>query len=180
MALGTTRGLKARAHNKGRVVYPVAVTGDWITVIDAATSVAGQGGVTSADASIITNTSTDVAKPTTHRFTLPQDKGTYVALRLKHRTSDSALTSPVVKLIGRAGDTGKWVFLPSKDGTDGITLTATTASDIADGTHSYSDIDVDKHVFDRGGCDQFLVGVTTAYASTGSTSEATVEAKVWG
>lgn len=105
----------------------------------------------------------------------------YVMFRLKRDDGDTVTGTPVGRPMGRrlvpqgtSPETyavGPWERLRKSDGSTSHTFT-TSSDDAADGTWQYTDW---SPLFDRNGCDEIIIGLTTAYAATGSSALATIE-----
>lgn len=143
---------------------------EWQDILDAGQVAIGGSGR-------ITDPTSDTNFVSTHVLDLGKVSGTYIAVRLKYDDGLSAVTSPVVALFGRVGDSGQWMRLSAVGGSDTITLVVDTTNDMTDGTYKYTAVNTTAQVFDRMGCDQFGVGVETALDGTGTKTNAVVQAK---
>lgn len=168
MALGTSL-INAPSSPRGEVVRPASILGQWRNVLDA-------GGPAVQDAATITNPTTQIVNSTTHIINV--DNGaTFCALRLGYDDGLTGITDPVVKVFGRT-KTDVWQLLKTRAASLTGTLT-TAATDVADGTLFYTTPDIETHVWDCFGCEEIIVGVETALAGTGTTSNAVVQAKLF-
>jgi hypothetical protein len=146
---------------------PVSLTSRWITAIDAT-------GMDDVDAATITNPTTGITLSTRHIIGRSGDVGTNLMLRMAYAGTSSV--SPIVKVFGRTGSDA-WQVLKNKAGNVSATV-QTNSTDATDGTLSYTTVD-NNTIWDCLGCDEFLVGVETAYAvSAGSAATALLQAKM--
>ena len=156
-------------QTRGTTVIPVSATTDWISAVTA-------GGATTADASTITAPSTQITASTRRVVGRQIAGGTGLLVRMKYDASLTVSVSPTIRIFGRTSG-GAWQTLTSRAGTVSAVLTASTASDVSDGTYKYTTVDLAAHYFDCQGYDEFLVGIETALAGTGTTSTATIDLK---
>lgn len=178
MAVGATITLdRGELQGSEGVVAPVGLSGNWKNIIDG-------GGVATADNASITNPSTQIVTATTHVFS--KTTGTFVSLRLLHQGTGT-LTSPVVVLFGRNRKQTGTAFrrLYNQDATPifAVTLTCVLATDLTEtfagpvgstgnpyglpqGNYQATDVNPKTHVWDMMECDEFLVGVQTAFNDT--------------
>ena len=153
-----------------QLVAPVSVTSKWTQIIEA-------GGVASIDAATITNPATQITAATRVLHRRGGAAGTTIRVRLGYDDALSAITNAIVELWGRTAGQA-WQRLRNKAGASSATLTTDTTNDATDGTLKYTDPNQTTHAWDCEGCEEFLVGVTTALAGTGVVTNAVVEAKV--
>lgn len=150
------------------IVAPCSLTQNWTTAISA-------GGPAVQDSASITNPTTQITADT--RVLLRRGGvGTSLILRLAYDDGLTSITNPVVKVFGRTGN-DVWQALRNKSGSLTTTLT-TAATDTTDGTLLYTNPAFDTEAIDCLGCDEILVGVETALAGTGTTSNAVIQAKI--
>lgn len=167
-ALGSTVTVSPGYSSQRAVGSPMPIH-EWATAIAA-------GGVATQDAATIDNPTADITRSTTSVVNLGSVSGVYVTVQLAYDDGLTSITSPVIELYGRAGGSGTWIRLPNRAGATAVTLTTAT-TDVTDGTLFYTAPSPTNHIWDRMGCDEFLVGVTTALAGTGTTSNAVVRIK---
>lgn len=170
MALGTpipatdspTRGFEA--------VAPMSMSSGWQTIIRA-------GGVNSADASTITNPTTQITRSTTSLFTR-HSTGTYIALRLGYDAAATIATNVVVKVFGRSDSNQTWDRLLTKGSQAMSAALAPTATDVTDGSLKYTTVTL-ENLWDCLGCSELLVGIETALTvSAGTATTAIIQAKM--
>lgn len=169
-AIGTDE-LATKAN--GTLYAPASTTMAWETAIAA-------GGVDDQDAATITNPTTQITASTRYLLTLPANKqgaGTFITVRLAYDDGLTGITDPVIAVFGRMDASDVWMRLPNRAGGSTCTLT-TAATDVTDGTLLYTMPSAETSTFYRFGCEQFLVGVETPLAGTGTTSNAIVQVKV--
>lgn len=177
MALGTPIELyDGEEDGQVRVeTQVVSAASPWSTVIDA-------GGMDDQDAATITAPATEIVLSTRHIFRSNGRKGTFITARMAYDDGVSGVTSPVVKLFGRYRDkdfTSDWQILENKAGSITSTVTVDTTNDVSDGTLNFTHPDADNHVWDCVGCNEFLFGVETAFAATGTVTTAYLEARMY-
>lgn len=170
MALGQVVNSNTVHKQTPGVVVPQGLTQRWQTIVDA-------GGVNVQDASTVTNPTTQVVNSTSHIFRR-NGIGTHLVLRLKYDDGLSSITDVVVKVFGRSSDSEPWQLLKSRSGNLSVALTTVLATDAEDGTYKYTTPDYDLHAWDSLSCNEFIVGIETALAGTGTVSTATIEAKM--
>lgn len=154
---------------RGPISTPVSATSEWIAAVTA-------GGATVQDAATITAPATEITAATRRVVQRQTSSGTAVLVRLTYDTGLTSVTSPVVRLYGRTNG-GAWQALTSKAGSTSATLTVATTTDTGDGTYKYTTVDLSAHWFDCQGYDEILVGIQTALAGTGTTTNATIDLK---
>lgn len=154
------------------LVSPVSM---WATSIDA-------GGMTSADASTITNPDSSITASTRHIVTRGNAGGRYLQARLVYDASaGGTITNPVIKVFARRQAGDAWQIMPNVNGSISVTLTLDTTNDVSDGTYKRTMISPTLTTWDLCGCNQFLIGVETAVAhSTGTASLAYLETRIGG
>ena len=136
------------------------------------------GGPGVQDAASITNPTTQIVNDTTFVISRDQRLGTTLAVRLAYNAGASTLTPPIIKIFGRARDDDAWQPLYSLSGNLTATLTD-AATDVTDGTFKYTTPHPTNHYFDTAGCDEFLVGVETAFAAgVGIVTDSKIQMKV--
>lgn len=128
------------------------------------------------DAATITNPLTQITRAGTSLLTV-QGRGTFLIVRLAYDAGLTGITSPTVKVFGRANSGEPWRLLRTRGGAINAQL-LTAATDVTDGTLDYTTPDLTSNVWDLQGCDQILIGVEVALAGTGTTSNARIEALV--
>jgi len=128
------------------------------------------------DAATITNPTTQITRAGTNLLTV-QGRGTFLIVRLAYDDGLTSITSPTVKVFGRANSGEPWRILRTRGGAISAQL-LTAATDATDGTLEYTTPDLTTNVWDLQGCDQILIGVEVALAGTGTTSNARIEALV--
>jgi hypothetical protein len=154
------------------VVAPVGLIEPWFTAISA-------GGMIVQDAATITNPTTQITSPTRNRFYRSSlGIGTNILVRMGYATALTAITSPVIKLFGRYNSTEAWQLLKNKSLTITTTVTADTTNDVTDGTLKYTTTDFSLTAFDSLGCNEFIFGVQTILAGTGTVNTAILQAKI--
>lgn len=156
----------------GTAYAPAHTTMAWATAIAAT-------GADDLDNAAITNPTTQITGSTRYLITIDQSKkgaGNFICFRLAYDDGLTSITNPVIAVFGRESSSDTWMRLPNRAG--GISCTLTTAvTDVTDGTLCYTMPDPEEHVFERGGCEQFLIGTEVALAGTGTTSNAIVQYK---
>ncbi len=170
MALGTTLSLVVEPDGSLQKTIPVSQTSKWITCIDAT-------GADDADANPITDPTAEITAATRKLIDKKGDRGTHLRFRLVYDDGISAITAPKLAVFGRTG-TQQWQRLVTKGGSTQVTLTPDTTNDCSDGTLNYTTPLLNDHTVDTDGCDQFLVGIETALAATGTVTTAYVEVKI--
>lgn len=159
MALSDTIALSFRPKS-GPVVIPVSGTSQWVSAI---VSSGANTGPAVADASPITNPTTQVTSSTRRIVRREEVSGTYLLVRLGYASAASDITSPIINVFGRTGS-DDWEKLPNINGDFNATLTADEDNDIGNGTLRFTSVGDDQK-FDMNGCEEFLIGVDTAYAA---------------
>lgn len=140
---------------QAKAVVPVSLASDWVAVCTTPTT-ADNAGSTVVDPIGITRTA--------QNWATIAGKGTTIQVCLKYPTAGTVSTSPVVQVFGKDSNSIPQ-RLNDKDGTHELTLTVTAASDVRDGTYSYTNvIEVDANA-NR----SVLVGVKTALAGSSLT-----------
>lgn len=160
-------------------VQPVAMVGmpsSWFTAI-----LAGATGPNAQDAALITNPTTQIT-PASHRLFTYNGRATRAALRLKYDDGVTAPTSPVVAMFGRTRTSASvvttWERLYTLGAAARATLTIDLTNDVADGTYKYTSASLEDQTFDANGCNEFAVGVETAFAGTGTVNTSEIECKL--
>lgn len=149
---------------------PVAITSPWTTAISA-------GGVASADAATITNPASSITASTRQLLSASKKAGTRLIFRLKRATANANSTPITYSVYGRYSSSFAWEQLRNRAGTTASTIAPDDTNDLTDGTYKYTLPDLQYDYWDRGSCNEFLVGVTTAYTGT-TTTTAVFEVKV--
>jgi hypothetical protein len=170
MALSDTISLTIEPNGPA-ISVPGSATSKWTEIISA-------GGPTSADTARIVNPTTAITADT-RRIFRRGGLGTFLVFRLKYNGSITSVTSPKIAVFGRTGSAEQWQRLSAKSGADSATLTVSTSNDSGDGTMKYTTVVPADHTFDCQGCEEFLVGVETALAATGTVNTSTIEAKIY-
>lgn len=102
--------------------------------------------------------------------------------RLKYDRAVTAPTSPVIAVFGRTRlsetEVGSWERLSTLGSASTSTLTVDVTNDVDDGTWQYTSTSLEDHTFDLNGCNEFLVGIQTAFAGTGTVNTSTIECKL--
>lgn len=160
-----------RYNTDAQPVAPSAILSPWATVIAA-------GGPANQDAASITNPDTQITAATTS-IIQREAIGTLLALSLGYDDALTSITDPIVKVFGRYDENRRWELVPNLAG-DLAKALATAATDVADGTLKYTTVNAENHVWNVGAFNQLLVGVETALAGTGSTSNSIIQARLWG
>lgn len=169
MAISPTKVLLSVENTNVKLVAPVSVVSAWATVIDA-------GGMDAADAETITNPDTGITASDHHYCKRGGRAGTTLLVRMGYEGTPS--TDPAIKVFGRGSSSDPWMVLPSVATTISNTLTTNATTDVTDGTYKYTAISTATR-FDCLGCEEFLIGVETAYAvSAGSAATAFLQAKL--
>lgn len=169
MPLGADLTAKSDPVRHNGSFTPVSMSAAWQTVID-------PGGVTVQDAATITNPDTQITASTRHKL-LRGARGTSLLLRMRYDDALTVTTAPVVKVFGKSSGDVAWQLLKTRAAALNATLSV-NAADTTDGTDKFTIADFDTLAWDCLGCDTFLVGIETALAGTGTTSTATIEAKL--
>lgn len=154
---------------RGETVRSASIVSKWRGVIDA-------GGPAVQDNASITNPTTQIIAETRHIFVL-DNAGSFVCLRLAYDDGLTSITNPIVKVFGRTG-ADVWQILKTRAGSITGTLT-TAATDVTDGTLCYTTPDSQSTTWDCLGCEEILVGVETALAGTGTTSNSIIQARIF-
>lgn len=153
---------------------PQSTTSKWQTVITA-------GGPAVQDAATITSPTTQITAATRSIFKC-LGAGTTLLVRLGYDGTLTAITSPVIKVFGRATSAETWQVLKTRSGGLSATITAVVASDTIDVAASaltFTAPDYSTLAFDRLGCDEILIGVETALAgATGTTATSIIQVKL--
>ena len=173
MAPGTPALTPAILGGAGQRVISVSNATPFFTAI-----VSGIGGPQSQDAATITDPDNEIAVAK-KIFKFPTNQGggaLYVGARLKYDDGISAPTSPIVKLFGRYHEQEPWMVLPSVGGNLSEELTIALTSDLTDGTYKRTVMERDTHLWDTLGRNEFVFGVETAFAATGTVNNSTLEA----
>jgi hypothetical protein len=131
------------------------------------------GLVATIDNASITNPATQITRSGTS-IVRSDSGGTFLVVRLAYDDGLTGITNPIVKVFGRASLSEPWRLLRNRAGSLSASL-ATASTDATDGTLDYTTPDLSTNVWDVQGCDQFIIGVETALAGTGTTSNATVQ-----
>lgn len=156
---------------------PTAIAHEWKDVIDAP-------GLETTDnsASDITNPSTQIGVgPGLTRHVLKVAKrGTFLQLRLAYDDELTGLTDPVVQIFGRFDENDQWQRLKNLSDSVDVTVITSTSLDVTDGTLKYSDPGSAAQTIDLSATDELLIGIKTALAGTGVTSNAKLQAKLIG
>lgn len=167
MALGSTLQFDTGPTDT-RPFRVSSVVSFWSVVIDA-------GGMTVQDASPITNPDLEITASTRHIISGDNEQSVFLALRMAYDDGLASITDPIVKVFGRASDAQDWEILRNKAGSITGTIATDTTNDVSDGTLNWTTTHADNNVWDRNGCNEFLVGVETALAGFGDTSNAYLE-----
>lgn len=148
----------------------------WQTIIDA-------GGATVQDAATITNPDTNITASTRHIYQKNQNSpslGRFLQARLRYDDGISAATSPIVVCFGRAKDGVAWTPIKTRGGDRTATLTIDQTYDVQDGTYGYTTPDASDSTWETTGFDEFILGIETAFAATGTTTTALIQARTFG
>ena len=129
------------------------------------------------DADPIVNPTTEIVNATTSIFMPNVDAGTLIAMRLGYDDGMSSITNPTVNLFGRTGTAGLWQRLESIGGIEVCTLTTDATNDVSDGTLQYTAVDSVDNIWHVQGCNQFLVGIKTALAGTGTKTNSIIQVR---
>lgn len=156
------------------IVHVAQVPSPWVDVID-------EGGMDGAD-----NSGNDILIPDTqvtasdHHIGKCGKRGTAILLRMVYDDAVTSVTADaVVQVFGRYDSDDPWQRLVNKNDEIDITMTVTVATDLEDGTVAYTHVDQSEHWVDLNGCDEFLVGVKTAWnGADGNDAAAKLQAKV--
>ncbi len=123
------------------------------------------GGPGLLDAAIITNPVTEITKATTVPFG-KSDAGTIVRVRMGYDDGvGGTIVNPTINVFGRT-NADAFERLMNQDKNTAITLTVDPTNDVTDGTFKYTLADILLHSLDMVGCDEILIGVTTAFTAT--------------
>lgn len=175
MALSSSVNFQIQ-ETDAKLIAAISLTSDWQTMI--AANDGSDGGPESADAATITNPTTQITKAT-RRIYLRQGKaGMFLVLRLGYDDALTVTVDPVVAVFGRKNSSGKWERLRNRAGALTGTLATDITNDVTDGTLKYTTVHHDNNMWDVLGCNEILVGVQTALAGTGTTTNSIVEGKV--
>lgn len=168
MAYGTAVEASGSPDSVVGIVAPSSMKSGWVDIISGTSALAtadSAGGLLNPESLAAT------------RFPIwRRSKGTNLLLRVKYSSASTVTTSPIVKVFGRTG-ADAWDALPSKGGNLLETITCTVATDVTDGTWSYSQINFTALAWDCLGTEKFIVGVSTAIAGSAMTT-AVLQAKI--
>lgn len=161
--------------SNGQLTVPVSITSTWFTAVDAT-------GPNTQDASTVTNPTTQITAAA-KRLCETKGRATRATFRLKYNQDVSTPTSPVIAVFGRtrvgATEVGPWERLWTLGATATATLTLDTTNDVTDGSYKTTSSTLESQTFDLMGCNEFLVGVQTAFAASGGTvNDSTIECKL--
>lgn len=101
-------------------------------------------------------------------FRRPMSGGEFVAVRHVYDDQLGVTTAPVVQLFGRADSNSEWELLQNIAGAIEATIPSAGTNALSkDGQYLYTTVDYDDHVWDCGGCTEFVFVIRTAVAGTG-------------
>lgn len=153
--------------NSGPSASVVAVAGVasmYATLIAPYTSTGPVSGVDAAD-----STPKDPAAgflSTRNILKIERGQGTHAVLQLLYPASATLTTALVVNVFGRASDLGTWEACRNRAGSIDITITPDTTNDvketIAGVSYRKTTVDIENHVVDLLGNQQFTASVVTA------------------
>ena len=129
------------------------------------------------DADPIVNPTTECIAADAHIFVPNVDAGQLFAVRLGYDDSLTGITDCVINTFGRQDSDDIWQRLETLGGLVNITLTTDTTNDVTDGTLKYTAVDQVDNVWHTQGCREFLVGVKTALAGTGTVTNSIVQVR---
>jgi hypothetical protein len=138
-----------------------SVSSAYVTIIEPYT--ASVAGLDAADSDI-----KDPAAFVASRLATPIVGGrcTHGVLQLVYLATATLTTALVVGVFGRSSTTGKWERLRNRAGAIAITITPDpsndTVEDIGGTNYRTTTVDLENHVFDLLGNQEFIVGVVTA------------------
>lgn len=140
-------------------IVPVSGVSVWETCIPDYTTL--PPGLATADANPITNVATSILD--VRRVFNCKQMGTHVAFRIAYPTGTvTVTTNAALAVFGRTGTSDGWQRLKSISGNTQLLIALDLTNDITDGTSKRSYVDPVDHVFDRMGCNEFVVCVETA------------------
>lgn len=159
-----------------QVVFPASPSSQWTEAI-LARGGGSVAGIEGQDAATIVNPEVSITLNTRRIMKRLGQAGSRLQLRLKYnRAISGSITSPVVCIFGRTGKDA-WQKLLTLAGANTCTLTIATGTDDDDGTFKYTSVDPLNEVFDTMGCEEFVVGVLTAFNATGTLTDSVLQAK---
>lgn len=171
MALATTITLASAVGShlgSSQIIRPSQIASAWYTAVPA-------GVLNAQDAATITAPATEIVGAVNRIFV--SENGTLLRLRVKYDAGISAVTDPILRLFGRLNSSDSWQSVQNQDEQTAITVTTDLTNDVSDGTWNWTLADLNAHTFDKDGCQEFLIGIQTALAATGTVSTATIEIK---
>lgn len=170
----STGTLSGPLESRGSPTLPISIVSRWAEVIT--------GNLSVADNATITTPETQITDSTRVRFTRDDVKlGTSFQIRAFRLASlAGTITNPVVNVFGRKKGSGDgWQRLPNKDGEFDIEFDF-AGSVTTTGDYTFTD-PTTAHTIDMSSCDEFLIGVSTAFnadGGTGSVADSGVEVKI--
>lgn len=121
-------------------------------------------GVAISDGSPVTNPNTQIANSYHHLFRCNQ-AGSHLIFRLAYDVNFTSITTePVINVFGRCSSADAWMKLKNRTGSVDMAFDTDLTNDVSDGTYRYTTVDQTINAFDLLGCNEFLVGTTTALA----------------
>lgn len=165
MALGESIRISLSPPQQGGSITPTRGRSAVWTAIDA-------GGMDDQDAATITRVSTQITL-STRKWIEVVGAGTIVLASLVYDDGLTVSADPVVKMFGRV-DGGPERVVRTRGGNLSATI-ATATSDAADGTYLRTPFNYDTIAWDLLSYSEFIFGVETALAGTGTTSNAYLE-----
>lgn len=154
--------------------YTVSQRRDWVELTQTIVSTLDTTYLTNISSLVGANISA-VTSPEVSRLVM-LDPGTNLIFRLKYNASLTGVTNPIIKVYG-VDRNGKFHFLKNLSGSQTMTVTVATSTDITDGTWKYTNVVADN-IVDTQGSTYFMVVVSTALDGTGTKTTARLEYKI--
>ena len=174
MAVTSFDGSTSLGATNAELVASVSITSSWFSAV-------GATGPNTQDAASITNPTTEITSAV-HKLVETKGRATRATFRLKYDRGVTSPTRPVIAVFGRTrlsdSEVGSWERLSTLGAATTATLTVDVTSDVDDGTYQYTATSLEDQTFDLNGCNEFLVGVQTAFAGTGTVHTSTIECKL--
>ncbi len=174
MAVTVFDGSTSLGTTNATLVAPISITASWFTAVAAT-------GPNTQDAANITSPTTEITSAV-HYQIKTMGRASRATFRLKYDRAVTAPTSPVIAVFGRTRlsetEVGSWERLSTLGSASTSTLTVDVTNDVDDGTWQYTSTSLEDHTFDLNGCNEFLVGIQTAFAGTGTVNTSTIECKL--
>lgn len=146
------------------------------------TTLLGAGRCTTQDAATVVNPESSLTTTYHKVVNFGHDNDfTHVSLQFGYDPSLTGITNMTGALFGRHravdGSVDNWRVLRNRGGNRSCTFACVAATDTQDGSLCRTEVDESEHVFFRDGCNEFVWGVETAFAGTGTTTTAVLNIK---